>query len=181
MINREYEKANTLSDSNKRWWFALYTKPRSEFKAAEQIQAAGVQYYLPSITKVKQWSDRKKKVTEPLLRGYILVFANEKERIISLEQYSVVRCISERGRPAKIPDWQIDNFKKMLSTESDFLVKEGLVPGVKIRIKEGPFEGVIGTLQEIDNDKTLAVTIDLLNRSVIAHLPKESIVEIIKG
>ncbi len=178
---KEYERANTLSDSNKRWWFALYTKPRSEFKAAEQIQSAGVQYYLPSITKVKQWSDRKKKITEPLLRGYIFIFANEKERIISLEQYSVVRCISERGRPSKIPEWQIDNLKKMLSTESDVLVKEGLVPGVRIRIKEGPFEGVIGTLQESDNEKTLAVTIDLLNRSVVAHLSKESIIEIIKG
>lgn len=178
---KEYERANTLSDSNKRWWFALYTKPRSEFKAAEQIQSAGVQYYLPSITKVKQWSDRKKKITEPLLRGYIFIFANEKERIISLEQYSVVRCISERGRPSKIPEWQIDNLKKMLSTESEVLVKEGLVPGVKIRIKEGPFEGVIGTLQESDNEKTLAVTIDLLNRSVVAHLSKESIIEIIKG
>jgi transcription antitermination factor NusG len=181
VIRKEYERANTLSDSNQRWWFALYTKPRSEFKAAEQIQSAGVQYYLPSIIKVKQWSDRKKKVTEPLLRGYIFIFANEKERIISLEQYSVVRCLSEKGRPAKIPEWQIDNLKKMLSTESDILVKEGLVPGVKIRIKEGPFEGVIGTLQEIDNEKTLAVTIDLLNRSVVAHLPKESIIEIIKG
>ena len=181
MIRKGYEKANTLSDSNQRWWFALYTKPRSEFKAAEQIQDAGVQYYLPSITKIKQWSDRKKKVNEPLLRGYIFIFANEKERIISLEQYAVVRCISERGRPAKIPEWQIDNLKKMLTTESDVLVKEGLVPGVKIRIKEGPFEGVIGTLQEIDNEKTLAITIDLLNRSVVAHLPKESIIEIIKG
>ena len=181
MISKDYEKANTLSDNKQRWWFALYTKPRSEFKAAEQIQNAGVQYYLPSITKVKQWSDRKKKITEPLLRGYIFIFANEKERIISLEQYSVVRCISERGRPAKIPEWQIDNLKKMLSAESDVLVKEGLVPGVKIRIKEGPFEGIVGTLQEIDNDKTLAVTIDLLNRSVVAHLPKGSIIEIIKG
>ena len=181
MISKEYETTNKLPDNNQRWWFALYTKPRSEFKAAEQIQSAGVQYYLPSITKVKQWSDRKKKVTEPLLRGYIFIFANEKERIISLEQYSVVRCINERGRPARIPEWQIDNLKKMLSTESDILVKEGLVPGVKIIIKEGPFEGIIGTLQEIDNEKTLAVTIDLLNRSVVAHLPKESIIEIIKG
>lgn len=181
MISKKYETANKLPDNNQRWWFALYTKPRSEFKAAEQIQTAGVQYYLPSITKVKQWSDRKKKVTEPLLRGYIFIFANEKERVISLEQFSVVRCISERGRPARIPEWQIDNLKKMLSTESDILVKEGLVPGVKIIIKEGPFEGIIGTLQEIDNEKTLAVTIDLLNRSVVAHLPKESIIEIIKG
>ena len=180
MTNKAYEKANALSDINERWWFALYTKPRSEFKAADQIKEAGVQYYLPSITKVKQWSDRKKKVTEPLIKGYIFIYANERERIISLEQYSVVRCITERGRAAKIPEWQIDNLKKMLSTHSDVLVKEGLVPGVKIKIKEGPFEGVIGILQEIDNEKTLSVSIDLLNRSVVAHLPKESIIEIVK-
>lgn len=169
-----------LSDINERWWFALYTKPRSEFKAAEQIQEAGVQYYLPSVTRIKQWSDRKKKITEPLIRGYIFIFANEKERIISLEQYSIVRCLAERGRPARIPEWQIDNLKKMLSTESNVIVKDGLVPGVKIIIKEGPFEGVVGVLREIDNEKTLAVSIDLLNRSVIAHLPKESIIEILK-
>ncbi|HSP89001.1 MAG TPA: UpxY family transcription antiterminator [Ignavibacteriaceae bacterium] len=181
MQRKDYERANTLSDVNQRWWFALYTKPRSEFKAAEQIEGAGIKYYLPTITKLKQWSDRKKKITEPLLRGYIFIFGNEKERIISLEQYSVVRCLTEAGRPAKIPEWQIENLKKMLSTNSDVLVKEGLVPGVRIRIKEGPFEGVIGTLQEIDKEKTLAVTIDLLNRSVVAYLPKESIIEIIKG
>lgn len=174
------EKANTLSDVNQRWWFALYTKPRSEFKAAEQISEAGVQFYLPAVTRVKQWSDRKKKVTEPLLRGYIFIYANERERIISLEQYSVVRCLTEAGRAAKIPDWQIENLKRMLSNEGNLLVKEGLVPGTKIKIKEGPFEGVIGVLQEIDNEKTLVVSIDLLNRSVIAKLPKESIVEIIK-
>lgn len=180
MIIKEYEKANKLPNLDEKWWFALYTKPRSEFKAAEQIGAAGVEFYLPSITKLKQWSDRKKKIEEPLIRGYIFIYANEKERIISLEQYSVVRCVSERGKPARIPDWQIDNLKKMLSTQSDVLVKEGLVPGVKIKIKEGPFEGIIGTLQEIDNQKTLAVSIDLLNRSVLAYLPKESIIEIIK-
>ena len=100
--------------------------------------------------------------------------------MLSLEQYSVVRCVSERGKPARIPEWQIENLKKMLSTDSDVLVKEGLVPGAKIKIKEGPFSGVIGTLQEIDNQKTLAVSIDLLNRSVIAYLSKESIIEIIK-
>lgn len=180
MRNKNYENANTLSDTNQRWWFALYTKPRSEFKAAEQISEAGVEYYLPSVTRVKQWSDRKKKVTEPLIKGYIFIHANERERVISLEQFSVVRCLTEAGRAAKIPDWQIENLRKMLNNNSDVLVREGLVPGTKIKIKEGPFEGVIGVLQEIDNEKTLAVTIDLLNRSVVAHLPKESIIEIIK-
>jgi transcriptional antiterminator RfaH len=161
-------------------WFALYTKSRSEFKAGEQIGANKVEYYLPTVVKYKQWSDRKKKITEPLIRGYIFIYANEKERIIALEQNAVVRCLTERGRPAKIPDWQIENLKNMLKNEADFYIAEGLVPGAKVKIKEGPFENVIGVIREIDGGRTLAVSIDLLNRSVIAHLPKESVLEIIK-
>ncbi len=163
-----------------RSWFALYTKPRSEFKAAQQIEEIGVQLYLPTYTHVKQWSDRKKKITEPVMRSYIFIFANEKERINSLEQKSVVRCIFDAGRPAKIPGWQIDNLQRMLSYKSEFFVKNGLVPGAKIRIKEGPFKDVIGVYRETGNDKTIAVSIDLLNRSVIAKLPKESFIEILK-
>ncbi|MHB1686518.1 MAG: UpxY family transcription antiterminator [Ignavibacteriaceae bacterium] len=165
---------------NNKAWFALYTRPRSEFKAAEEIQKAGVEYYLPSITKVRQWSDRKKKITEPLLRGYIFIFADERERMISLEQESVVRCIFDLGRPAKIPDWQINNLRLFLNGQSDFFVNNGLVPGVKILIKDGPFEGVIGTILDNGNEKSIAVSIDLLNRSVVAHLPKESNFELVK-
>jgi transcription antitermination factor NusG len=161
-------------------WYALYTKPRSEFKAAEQIELIGVEYYLPSVTKIRQWSDRKKKISEPLLRGYIFIFADEKERIGCLEQYSVVRCVCERGMPAKIPAWQIDNLKTMLLTKSDFYIQEGLTPGVRVLIKDGPFSGVIGKIQEGSHGKTIAVSIDLLNRSVIAYLPKESLFEIVK-
>ena len=57
-------------------WFALYTRPRHEFKALEQIKELEVETYLPTITVIKQWSDRKKKITEPLFRSYIFIFAN---------------------------------------------------------------------------------------------------------
>ena len=110
-------------------WFALYTKPRSEFKAVDQINSIGVDYYLPTITKIKQWSDRKKKITEPVIRGYIFIFADEKERLASLEQQAVVRCVFEAGRPAKIPAWQMENLMKMLSTDSEFFVHEGITKG----------------------------------------------------
>jgi len=60
-----------IKNSIDKFWFALYTKPRNEFKAEQQLIAAGITNYLPTVTLLKQWSDRKKKVTEPLLRGYI--------------------------------------------------------------------------------------------------------------
>lgn len=164
-----------------RFWYALYTKPRSEFKAAAQLEEVMVEYYLPAITVLKQWSDRKKKITEPLMRGYIFIKANESERLLSLEQQSIVRCVFDRGRAAKIPEWQIDNVRKMLSQKQELKVHEGLVPGQKVEIKDGPFEGIIGVVQYSDDGKsTIAVSIDLLNRSIITYLPKDSAFEVKK-
>jgi transcription antitermination factor NusG len=174
------QELKNIEEMSEKAWFALYTKSRSEFKAAEQLQAIGIKYYLPVVAKWKKWSDRKKKILEPILKGYIFILADEKERKLSLEPSSVVRCVFDNGRPAKIPEWQIENLKKMLSKESDFLIQDGLIPGVKVKIREGPFEGIIGVVHESDNGKTIAVSIDLLRRSVIAHLPKESIFEVVK-
>jgi transcription antitermination factor NusG len=174
------QELKNSEENSEKAWFALYTRSRSEFKAAEQLQALGIQYYLPIVAKWKKWSDRKKKILEPIIKGYIFILAGEKERKLSLEQSSVVRCVFDNGRPAKIPDWQIENLKKMLSKDSDFLIQDGLIPGVKVKIREGPFEGIIGVVHESDNGKTIAVSIDLLRRSVIAHLPKESIFEVVK-
>lgn len=168
-----------ISNSNKSW-FALYTKPRCEYKAAGKLLGLGIEFYLPSVTKLKQWSDRKKKVTEPLLRGYIFIFADEKERMISLENEYIVRCIFDHGRPAKIPDWQINNLKLFLTSNSDVEVNEGILTGKKIIIRDGPFEGVIGTIIDVKNEKSFAVSIDLLNRTVVALLPKESSFDLLK-
>lgn len=167
-------------DLQEKAWYALYTKPKAEFKAAEQLKQLGVHSYLPTITKIKQWSDRKKKITEPLLKSYIFIFASEKERGLSLEEHSVVRCIFDHGRPAKIPDWQIENLKRMLSQDADFFINDGLVTGAKVKIKNGPFEGIIGVILEQESEKNIAVSIDLLNRTIIAHLPKESLFEVVK-
>ena len=103
MLLSDINNADKKITTGEKSWFALYTRPRSEFKAAEQINSLGVYYYLPTITKVRQWSDRKKKITEPVIRGYIFIYGDEKERLISLEQQAVVRCVFEAGRPAKIP------------------------------------------------------------------------------
>jgi len=173
----EVQEKRSIRD---KYWFALYTKPRNEFKAAQQLESINIDYYLPTIVKISQWSDRKKKITEPLLSGYIFIFSNEKERILSLEQPSIVRCLCQRGRPARIPEWQIDNLKRMLQSNAEFHIKEGLTPGVKVKIKEGPFQGVIGVVQEAEIGKAIVVSIDLLNRSVIAHLPKGSVFEVVK-
>ncbi|MCH8325356.1 MAG: UpxY family transcription antiterminator, partial [Bacteroidetes bacterium] len=149
-------------------------------KAALQVESEEISDYLPVITRLKQWSDRKKKITEPLLRGYIFIFADEKERYLSLQQLSIVRCIFDNGRPAVIPEWQIDNLKKFLNKETNIIVNSGIVLGAKVKILDGPFAGVIGVINQELKGKTIAINIDLLNRTILAKISKETGFEIIK-
>ncbi len=166
--------------NNEKNWFALYTKPRSEFKASQQLTGVEVEHYLPTITRLKQWSDRKKKVTEPLIRGYIFIYATENQRLASVEQPSIVRCVFDGGHPASIPEWQIDNIRKMLSHKSEIIVYNGIVSGTKVKIKNGPFEGVVGIVTNNEIGKSISISIDLLNRSVITRVPQGSELELVK-
>ncbi len=168
---------NPNLDKNKHW-YALYTKPRHEFKAEEQLNGCGIEYFLPKITRLKQWSDRKKKVTEPLFSGYIFIRGNEKDRLLALEQYAIVRSIFFEGAPAIVPDWQIENLQKMLESGSDIEVTEQLNVGTKVKIISGPFKDVEGIVYETPNqEQMLAITIDLLRRSVIVKIPANSLIE----
>jgi transcription antitermination factor NusG len=157
-------------------WYALYTKPRHEFKARTELSEIGIEYYLPTITTIKQWSDRKKKVTEPLFRGYVFVYVNEKERHNALNAQSIVKTICFDGKPEPIPDWEIENLKLLMERSPNVLVTDRIEIGTTVRITNGPFEGLEGKVyKSANNAQMLAVTIELLNRSVSVELPSTSV------
>lgn len=160
-----------------RYWFALVVKSKGEFKAEEELGILGVKSYLPSIKTVKKWSDRKKEIVVPIIRGYIFIYANEKERLYSLEQKSVVKCLFDVGRPAVIPEWQIENLKKVLEYNPELSVENGLQVGDTVKIIDGPFCDVVGILKSSAKGRTLSVSIDLIHRSIIVQLPETSVVK----
>lgn len=165
------------SDIISKYWFALYTKPRHEFKAALQLESVSIEYYLPTMTVKKQWSDRKKKVTEPLFRGYIFIHTDEKKRMLAVSQSTIVKTVSFNGKPSVIPEWQIESLKKMLSETPDVFVSDKIEVGAKVKIIDGPFKDVVGVVTGSQEDKWLAVSVELLRCSVMVKLPKESVIK----
>ena len=62
-----------MQASGEKTWYALYTKSRNEKKAHSALVSSGIDSFLPLIKNLKQWSDRKKWVEEPLFRSYLFV------------------------------------------------------------------------------------------------------------
>lgn len=166
-------------EQKKKYWYPLYTKPRHEFKAEKDLLAAGLEHYLPTVTTLKQWSDRKKKVTEPLFRGYIFLYGNDAERYRALQSPAILSTVNWHGVPAKIPEWEIENLRTLLSEEPEIFVGEKIKVGTHVKIIDGPFSGVEGiVLDNSQNERMLAVSVDMLNRSVLVRLPAQSVTQL---
>ena len=98
-------------------WHVLYTKPRHEIKALERLAQKGFEVYCPMKTTLKQWSDRKKKVSEPLLPSYLFIKTTEKKRAIPLTDPSVLNYIFWLGKPAIVRDSEIDALKGIITKD----------------------------------------------------------------
>ena len=88
-------------------WFVVCTKPRNELKVLSRILSLGMDAYTPSRKELRQWSDRKKKVTVPLLPSMVLVRLDEKEVHKVFEIPGVVRYLFEYGKRAEVSNEEV--------------------------------------------------------------------------
>ncbi|PQJ73788.1 UpxY family transcription antiterminator [Polaribacter gangjinensis] len=149
-------------------WFAIYTKPLNEIKVAQKLQAIGIEAYCPTITVVKQWSDRKKKVTQPLFNSYVFVKLNEKDRPLVFAIPGVVRYLFWLGKPAVIKEAEITAIRELLQQEYQEIRVSSLVPGSKITIEQGVFKGQLATFQEQQANKIVLI-LDSLGFKLVVH------------
>ena len=169
-----------MDSHEERFWHALYVRSRSEKKVLLQLEDMGFQAYLPQITVVKQWSDRRKKVEEPLFKSYVFVRSNDKEYISILNVYGVVRFVTFERKAVVVPENQILAIKKFVSDyehgeEFKMSNNEDLKVGQMVRIINGPMKGLVGKLEQIQNKRHLIVYIEVVGQFIPVHIPRAKV------
>lgn len=169
-----------MDSHEERFWHALYVRSRSEKKVLSQLEDMGFQAYLPQITVVKPWSDRRKKVEEPLFKSYVFVRSNDKEYISILNVYGVVRFVTFERKAVVVPENQILAIKKFVSDyehgeEFKMSNNEDLKVGQMVRIINGPMKGLVGKLEQIQNKRHLIVYIEVVGQFIPVHIPRAKV------
>lgn len=149
-------------------WYVLYTKPRAEKKSADELEKMGMEVFCPMITEIRQWSDRKKKVTRPLFTSYIFVRLMPKERNNVFQVPGVVRYLHWLGKPAIARDEEIETIQKWLNDDhyEDVQVKN-IEPGDKVTLNSGALKGKTGIVQKVGK-KEIRLTLESLGFVVVA-------------
>jgi len=151
-------------------WFAIYTRPKNEKKVAEQLFKLGIDVYCPMVTKMKQWSDRKKKVESPLISSYVFVNLDEKDRNTVFEVHGIVRYLYWLGKPAIVQDHEIALLKDSLKGILSSVEVQGLQPGDSLIISKGPFQGKEGVVSQVEKNKIRLILKEL---GVLITITKE--------
>ena len=173
-------KQRYIMETNNLYWFAVYTKPRWEKKVAGLLDQNGIENYCPLNKVVKQWSDRKKIVLEPLFKSYVFVRVKDTEKWDLKNVNGILNFVYWLGKPARIKDEDIFTIKKFLNEFSDVQIEEvsGLAINAKVRVKQGLLMNYNGILVELNGNRA-KVRIETLGVQMSANFDKKNLEPIV--
>ena len=153
-------------------WYALQTRVHREKVVEQRLQERGVVTFLPTVTEVRRWSDRKKKIESPLFASYLFVKVSDSkvDRLRVLCVDGVFQFVGFRGEATPIPDEQIEAVRALVSGELTWSAHPFLKIGQRVRIRNGSLQGVEGILQSRSGESTLVISIDAIQRSMAIRI-----------
>lgn len=159
-------------------WYVVNTYSGHEKKVKEKLEMRAesmdmkdyiFRIVVPEQTEIEVKDGVQKEKTKKLFPGYILV-----EMVMSDEAWFVVRntpgvtgFIGSSGKGAKptpLQPYEVDNVLRSMGISRIEIDKE-LEVGKKVKIIAGPFNGMYGVIEEIDNEhQKLMLTVDLFGQ-----------------
>ncbi|MCB0807157.1 MAG: UpxY family transcription antiterminator [Bacteroidales bacterium] len=159
--------------SHSKAWYALYVRSRNEKKVNEMLNREGIETYLPLLKTLKQWSDRKKWVQEPLFKSYLFVHIEKQEYMKVLQTDGVVRYITFEGKAVPVPPQQILAIKQFLNKEEDpEILSELFEAGDHVEITRGSLRGLTGNLIDFRGKQKVQIEIESIGKSIYLTIPK---------
>jgi transcription antitermination factor NusG len=154
-------------------WHAIYVKSRHEKKVALELKAQNIEYYLPLERVLRQWSDRKKWVEEPLFRSYIFVCVDQKDYYKALYVPGALKYVTFEGKAVVVPPQQIEAIKFYLNEKTPLDIDNSqMKEGQKVEVIAGKLTGLQGTLVQVNDKKRVKVEIEVVNSAVFVQIPR---------
>ncbi len=159
-------------------WYAIYTRPKWEKKVALNLEKKQVENYCPLNRVVKQWSDRKKLVFEPLFSSYVFVRIDPSENAEVRNTEGVINFVYWLGKPAVISNLEIEIIRKFLNEYQNVQFEKTRVDvNDRVKILRGPLMAREGSVVAINNS-TVKVYLPHLGYLLVAEIEKGNLEKI---
>lgn len=154
-------------------WYAVRTQLKCEKMAAQLLDRAGINAYLPLQQYTRRWGRRIVDVQIPLISNYIFVNISRPEYVKVLQTEYIYGFIKFGGQLIPIPEKEIELIKRILGEYKNIDVQTlELVEGEEIEIIAGKLTGLRGKLIQVKGKNK--VLVELQNIGVGLYLTVET-------
>ena len=133
-------------------WFAVFTKPRQEQIAKENLERQGFRCFLPMAINPYQRRSKQSPRTEPLFPRYLFINAiPDQQSLGSVRSTIGVSNLVRFGLEfIRVPDCIINDIEKRCNPETGLVELKPLLVSVgdKVKVFDGPFAGIEGIFRE---------------------------------
>jgi transcription antitermination factor NusG len=156
-------------------WFALQVRTRHEAGVAGFLEGKGYEFFLPLVASKKRWSDRMKKVENPLFPGYLFCRFDPQQRLPILKTPGVIQIVGYNRNPAAIEESEIAGIQALVASGLPSQPWPFLTVGERVRIESGALRGYEGLLIDFKGNQRLVLSISLLHRSVAVEIDSAAV------
>ncbi|MBI5752538.1 MAG: transcription/translation regulatory transformer protein RfaH [Hydrogenophilales bacterium] len=154
-------------------WYLIYTKPRQEALAQENLVRQGYGVYLPKVRLMRRRRGKQEAVVEPLFPRYLFIHLDtQSDNWAPIRStFGVASLVRFGSEPAQVPDELVARLKSQEGQEG---LHEWAEPkmkvGDRVRVAEGPLKGVEGILLAKTGQERVMLLLEMLGKEVRTHL-----------
>jgi transcription antitermination factor NusG len=151
-----------------RRWLTLYTKSRQEKSLARELLKYGIPFYLPLVRKTNISRGRKRTSLVPLFAGYVFLYGSEEERVRSLTTGRISRVLEVEDEDQLVFD--LRQLRQLIVSDAPLTVESRLAAGQWVRVRQGAFAGLEGTVLKRRGKTRLLVSINFLQQGASVEI-----------
>jgi transcription antitermination factor NusG len=169
---REYPSATDPAFEGQPQWYAIHTRAQHEKAVVARLEREGITTYLPLVSEIHRWSDRRKLVEIPLFSCYAFAYLRLAPQTWAkvLRVNGVLQFVGVRGRGIPIAESQIEGIRRLLSTKLPCTSYPFLKLGQRVRIRGGSLDGIEGILVARNGNHTLVISLEPIQRSLAVRV-----------
>ena len=168
-------------------WYALRTTYGREKKAYEYLVSKNIVAFLPTMRQVKLVDGKSITTEQSRIPNLFFAYATEeqlKPNVFDNVNLPFLRFYYRHTRvankvvkePLIVPDHQMESFKIICTADSEDIIAstdeiERFKKGQQVRITDGKFKGVVGTVARYQSQQRVGIVIDGLLTVCTAYVP----------
>ena len=127
-----------------------------------------IPFYLPLVKKTTVSRGRKRTSLAPLFAGYVFLFGSEEERVRTLTTNRISRVL-----PVEDPEqlvFDLRQLRQLIAAGAPLTVESRMGPGQRVRVRQGAFAGLEGTVLKRRGETRLLVSINFLQQGASVEI-----------